>query len=59
AQVLGLKETDPDMDVSPRNFVGSTVGDELFLATGGRSKTIALATKGCGAILLGGRVGKT
>ncbi|MGH8488317.1 MAG: alkaline phosphatase family protein [Gammaproteobacteria bacterium] len=59
AQVLGLKKTDPDMDVSPRNFVGSTVGDELFLATGGRSKTIALATKGRGAILLGGRLGKT
>lgn len=58
-QVLGLKETDPDTDVSPRNFVGSTVGDELFLATGGRSKTIALATKGRGAILLGGRLGKT
>lgn len=59
SQVLGLSKTDPDMDVSPRNFVGSTVGDELFLATGGQSKTVSLATKGRGAILLGGRLGKT
>ncbi len=29
SKVLGMKETDPDMDVSPRNFYGSTVGDEL------------------------------
>lgn len=59
AQIIGMKKTDTDMDVSPRNFVGSTVGDELFLATSGRSKTVALATKGRGAILLGGRLGKT
>lgn len=48
AQILGMAETDPDMDVSPKNFLGSTVGDEL-----------SLATKGRGAILLGGRLGKT
>ncbi len=58
AQILGMTETDPDMDVSPKNFLGSTVGDELSLATGGQSKTISLATKGRGAILLGGRLGK-
>lgn len=57
--VLGLKQTDPDMDVSPRNFYGSTVGDELILSQGRQSKTIALATKGRGAILMGGRLGKT
>jgi len=47
------------MDVSPRNFYGSTLGDELFLAQGQKSKTIALATKGRGAILMGGRLAKT
>lgn len=59
ARVLGLDKADPDLDVSPRNFNGSTVGDELALATGGRSKTIAVGVKGRGAILLGGRLGKT
>jgi arylsulfatase A-like enzyme len=44
--------------VSPRNFIGSTLGDELSLATAQQSRTIALATKGRGAILLGGRLGK-
>ncbi|MBK8255436.1 MAG: alkaline phosphatase family protein [Polyangiaceae bacterium] len=57
--VLGLKQTEPDMDVSPRNFYGSTVGDELIMAQGQKSKTIALATKGRGAILMGGRLAKT
>ena len=57
--VLGVKQTDADMDVSPRNFYGSTVGDELILAQGRQSKTIALATKGRGAILMGGRLAKT
>ena len=58
SEVLGVKKTDPDMDVSPRNFIGSTVGDELALATAQKSRTVALATKGRGAILLGGRLGK-
>lgn len=59
SKVLGVKETEADMDVSPRNFYGSTVGDELILAQGQKAKTIALATKGRGAILMGGRLGKT
>jgi predicted AlkP superfamily pyrophosphatase or phosphodiesterase len=59
ATVIGQKTTEPDMDVSPRNFYGSTVGDELILAQGKQAKTIALATKGRGAILMGGRLGKT
>lgn len=57
SQMIGQK-TDPDMDVSPRNFIGSTVGDELNMATGGQSRTITIATKGRGAILLGGRLAK-
>ncbi len=59
ATILGMKQTEADMDVSPRNFYGSTLGDELFLAQGQKSKTIALATKGRGAILMGGRLAKT
>ena len=59
SEILGVKKTDADMDVSPRNFVGSTVGDELALATGKQSRTVTLATKGRGAILLGGRLGKS
>lgn len=58
SEILGVKKAKPGMDVSPRNFIGSTIGDELALATGRQSKTISLATKGRGAILLGGRLGK-
>ena len=58
AEIVGVKKTDTDMDVSPRNFLGSTIGDELSLATAGQSRTVAIATKGRGAILLGGRLGK-
>ena len=59
SEILGVKKADADMDVSPRNFIGTTVGDELALATGRQSRTVALATKGRGAILLGGRMGKS
>ncbi len=59
ATVIGAEKTDPDMDVSPANFYGSTLGDELWMSTGGRSKTVSIATKGRGAILLGGRHAKT
>ena len=59
SKILGLQDTPADMDVSPRNFYGSTVGDELILAQGRQAKTIALATKGRGAILMGGRMAKT
>lgn len=58
SEILGVKKTDPDMDVSPRNFIGSTVGDELALSTARQSRTISIATKGRGSILLAGRLGK-
>lgn len=51
------QEADPGEDTSPRNFNGSTVGDELRMATGGASKVVALALKERGALLLGGRLG--
>ena len=52
-KILGQK-TKTKHDVSPANFRGSTVGDELHLATGGKSKTVGIGIKGRGAILMGG-----
>jgi predicted AlkP superfamily pyrophosphatase or phosphodiesterase len=45
-------------DNSPRNFFGSTVGDELKMATGMAAKSVAIALKERGALLLGGRMGQ-
>jgi predicted AlkP superfamily pyrophosphatase or phosphodiesterase len=56
AKLLG-SETSPEDETSPRNLVGSTVGDELMLASPG-SKVVAAAIKDRGAILLGGHLGK-
>jgi hypothetical protein len=39
---------------SPRNLIGSTVGDELKLATNGRGKVVTVAGKDRSAIMLGG-----
>jgi predicted AlkP superfamily pyrophosphatase or phosphodiesterase len=39
---------------SPRNLIGSTVGDELKLATSGRGKVVTVAGKDRSAIMLGG-----
>jgi predicted AlkP superfamily pyrophosphatase or phosphodiesterase len=41
---------------SPRNFVGSTFGDQLRLATGFTSKVISISNKDRAAILMGGRL---
>jgi len=41
---------------SPKNLVGSTVGDVLRLSNGGRSHVIAVSGKDRSAIMLGGRV---
>ncbi len=40
---------------SPRNFTGSTLGDELRLKNGYRSKVISLSNKDRAAILMGGK----
>src|SRR5262249_42863586 len=48
----------PEDDTSPRNFNGSTIGDELRLASGMAAKSVALALKERGALLLGGRTGQ-
>ncbi|MSP61622.1 MAG: alkaline phosphatase family protein [Myxococcales bacterium] len=54
--LVGVAE--PSDDTSPRNFIGSTVGDELRLASGGAAKSVAVALKERGALLLGGRIGQ-
>jgi len=40
---------------SPRSLLASTLGDELKLATGGRSKVIGISVKDRGAVLPAGR----
>lgn len=43
---------------SPRNLTSSTFGDELVLASGGRSRVFSVSMKDRGAILTGGHLGK-
>ena len=57
AQVINRGPVDPGEDSSPRNFYGSTVGDELRMSNGGKSRVVAVAIKERGALLLGGRTG--
>jgi predicted AlkP superfamily pyrophosphatase or phosphodiesterase len=57
AQVINQGPVGPDKDSSPRNFYGSTVGDELRMSNGGKSRVVAVAIKERGALLLGGRTG--
>jgi predicted AlkP superfamily pyrophosphatase or phosphodiesterase len=54
---IGMADADPGDDTSPRNLLGSTVGDELKMATGGAARVVALALKERGALLLGGHLG--
>jgi predicted AlkP superfamily pyrophosphatase or phosphodiesterase len=56
-KILGNKKQSADDDNSPRNFIGSTVFDELRLLRP-ESKVVAVALKGRGAILLGGHLGQ-
>ncbi len=43
---------------SPRNLTSSTTGDELVIATGGKSRVFSVSIKDRGAILPGGHLGK-
>ncbi|MGE5817108.1 MAG: alkaline phosphatase family protein [Deltaproteobacteria bacterium] len=54
---IGMATADFGDDTSPRNLLGSTVGDELKMATGGAARVVALALKERGALLLGGHLG--
>lgn len=57
AKYLGQGDATPEDETSPRNFLGSTIGDELRMASGGAARVIAVALKERGALLLGGRLG--
>ena len=52
AKVLGTQKEGR----SPRNLIGLTVGDELKLASAGRSRVITVAGKDRSAIMLGGHL---
>ena len=43
---------------SPRNLTSSTIGDELIIASGGKSRMFSVSIKDRGAILPGGQLGK-
>lgn len=43
---------------SPRNLTSSTFGDELVLASGGKSRVFSVSLKDRSAIILGGHLGK-
>ena len=55
--ILG-SEIKPHQGVSPRNLLSTTVGDELIIHTGGRSRVFSVSGKDRGAILPGGHSGK-
>jgi predicted AlkP superfamily pyrophosphatase or phosphodiesterase len=50
--------TDPRDGTSPRNLTSTTVGDEMILASGGRSRVFSVSIKDRGAIIPAGRFGK-
>lgn len=56
-QILG-EESGKGVGTSPKNLLSSTIGDELVLATAGRSRVFAVSGKDRGAILPAGRLGK-
>jgi len=53
-EVVGAAEGSKASPMGPANLKATTVGDELKMATAGRSKVITLAIKDRAAILLGG-----
>ena len=56
ASVLGDKQGGPEEETSPRNLIGSTLGDQLRLLRP-EAKVVSVALKGRGSILLGGHLG--
>ena len=44
--------------VSPRNLLSTTIGDEMVVHSGGRSRVFSVSVKDRGAILPGGHAGK-
>ncbi len=58
--IIGKEVTEETMHAgtSPRNLTSSTIGDELIIASGGRSRVFSVSIKDRGAILPGGQLGK-
>jgi predicted AlkP superfamily pyrophosphatase or phosphodiesterase len=52
AKVIGVQKEGR----SPRNLIGHTIGDELKLASAGRSRVVAVGGKDRSAIMLGGHL---
>ncbi len=52
------KKAKPHSGTSPRNLTSTTIGDELVLAKGGKSRLFAVSIKDRGAIIPGGHLGK-
>ncbi len=52
------KEPKAHRGVSPRNLLGSTIGDEMVFANAGKSRVFSVSGKDRGAILPGGHAGK-
>jgi hypothetical protein len=55
--IIGSKPK-PHEGVSPRNLLATTIGDELVVDSGGKSRVFSVSVKDRGAILPGGHVGK-
>jgi predicted AlkP superfamily pyrophosphatase or phosphodiesterase len=55
--IIGSKPK-PHQGVSPRNLLSTTIGDELVVHTGSRSRVFSISAKDRGAILPGGHTGK-
>ena len=55
--IIGSKPK-PHEGVSPRNLLATTIGDELVVDNGGKSRVFSVSVKDRGAILPGGHVGK-
>ncbi len=51
--IVGAKKNEPR---SPKNFIGSTVGDQLKDSNAGQSKVISVSNKDRSAILMGGKL---
>ena len=57
AKLIGL-ETAAGDDVSPRNFIGNNLSDQLLMSNNFKSKAIAVSLKDRAAIMLSGKLGK-
>ena len=55
--ILG-KKPKAHQGTSPRNLTSTTIGDEIVISSGGKSRTFAVSIKDRGAIIPAGHVGK-